>query len=116
MKTVIASLVAALLLICSNLAWSQAQGAQPFEVKQVENHCGTDAPFFHINVVVQMDDGTKSTTNVINCLSNKDGLLVTFLCDLSTKSCKMTRDRDRNAPAIESELRKLTPRSTKQKT
>jgi len=116
MKRTVVLLVGVLFLVSSSLVRAQSQGAQPFELSHVHSHCGTEAAFFYISVDVKMADGNKVTTNVINCLSSKDGLLVNIVCSPKNKTCTVDRNRDQESEAIEKGLRSLAPRPSQLKT
>ncbi|MBP9728112.1 MAG: hypothetical protein KBD27_01910 [Candidatus Moranbacteria bacterium] len=112
MKTLIL-LVGAMLLVVCGLTQAE-QAVTPYELRHVNEHCGTTAPFINVRVRVQLEGGAQMIADVINCLSKKDDKLVSILCDLATEKCNVSRERDKDAPAIEEELRRLRQPQTPQ--
>lgn len=100
-------LIGILLFGWHNLASAQQDGVLPYELNQVHTHCRSGALFFHVEVDIELAEGGRVKTNAINCLSNKDGLLVTLMCNPSTKTCAVSRERGPTAPKIEEGLRQL---------
>lgn len=116
MKALI-SLVGAALLVVNSLAQAQQQGALPYELRHVHEHCGTTNPFINVRVRIQLLKGAAQqqvVADVISCLSKKDDKLVSIMCDLATEKCDVSRERDEDTLAIEESLRQLRRSQTQQ--
>lgn len=97
------------LLVAAGEVSAQQVGPPPtYQMNEVYKHCRAQAPFIQVGVTVTpANGGNKIQTDVISCLSNKDGLLVTIVCNKASQKCEMDRKRDDDTPGMEETLRQL---------
>lgn len=88
---------------------AQRVGPPPtYQMNEVHRHCRDSAPFIQVGLTVTpADGGNKIQADVISCLSNKDGLLVTIVCNKTSQKCEVDRKRDADTPEMEETLRQL---------